>query len=295
MISFSPNLSWSNFLCLFKNNKIDEEKVRLLFCRTNNEKLFFFSRSSWAIYSIAILKKNPCIFVPDYYCDEAIFLLRKLNTKIIFYKTNKDNSLDIEDLKIKAKLNSPDIIIYCNFFGKNHFKSYLFDLKKTYKAWLIEDATHCLKPDNEIGNKGDFVIFSPYKFLPIPMGSIMKCNSNILENIVFNKDDNFFTNKIINSNINLPNKSINFSYICVWIVKQILKKIGFNRLKIQSFHHDYYLKSEKELFNPNLDFFSKKIMINLLTNTQKVFSRRQQMFSLIKRLINQENFFFHNI
>lgn len=292
MISFSPNLSWSNLLCLFKSNSLDKKKLRSLFCKTDKEKLFFFSRSSWAIYSIAILKTNPCIFLPDYYCDEAIFLLKRSNIKIIFYKTNTDNSFDIEDLKNKTKLNKPDIIIYCNFFGKNHFKSYLYDLKKNYKAWLVEDATHCLRPDNETGTKGDFVIFSPYKFLPIPMGSIMKCNPEILENVHFNKDYNFFINKISNSKQNIPQKNVNILYICTWIIKQLLKRIGFGRLKIQSFDYDYYIKSEKELFNPNLDFFSKKLMISLLANSQKVLNKRQQMFGLIKRLIEQKKILF---
>ena len=115
MISFSPSLSFMEILPLLKH-KNSIQKIQNIFCKNKKEKLFFFSRSSWAICSIALLKKNPCFFIPEYYCDEALFLLKKLNIKIIFYKINEDNSINIDDIKSKTKLNNPDIILFCNLF-----------------------------------------------------------------------------------------------------------------------------------------------------------------------------------
>ena len=292
MISFSPTLLWSDFLSFFKKNKEIEKKFLRLFCKDKKEKLFFFSRSSWAIYSVILLKKNPCVFVPDFYCDEAIFLLRKLKIKIVFYKINKNNSINLDDLKNKAQFKKPDIIIYCNFFGKNYFEPYLYDLKKKYDAWLIEDATHCLIPNKDIGNKGDFIIFSPYKFVPIPMGSVMKCNSSIIEKIHHGNDSNIFLDKISRSKIKYPSIGYNFYYNFLWLLKQFYRKLGLNYLEIQSFDYDHYINSENEMFNPKLDNFVKKIMMNFLINYQDIKKKRLQMFDIIKTLIDQKKYLF---
>ena len=130
MLSFSPTFKLSYLSFLLKEKKNLNKKIHSLFCKNYKEKLYFFSRSSWAIASIVLLKKNSCIFIPDFYCDEAIFLLRKLKVNIIFYKLKLDNTIDIEDIKKKAKIHKPDVVLFCNYFGKSYFNSYLYDLKK---------------------------------------------------------------------------------------------------------------------------------------------------------------------
>jgi len=289
MISFSPSFSFAEIIPLLKH-KNSTESIQNIFCKNKKEKLFFFSRSSWAICSIALLKKKPCFFIPEYYCDEALFLLRKLNIKIIFYKINDDNSINIDDIKSKTKLNNPDIILFCNFFGKNIFNSYLYDLKKKYNSILIEDSTHSLIPNDSIGHRGDFVIYSPYKLIPIPMGSIMICRSNISEfRDIRLIDDNFFINKINNSTINIPSKVINFQNIFKWSIKQILKNLGISKINIELYESDYYIKSENELFHPSLDNFSKKLINFFLIDSKKILNKRDQMFGLICNIIKQKS------
>ncbi len=287
MISFSPSINFRDLLYFIKRKKKSIYNLENIFCKNKDEKLYFFSRSSWAICSIALLRKNACIFIPEYYCDEAIFLLRKLKVKIIFYSINEDNSFDISDIKKKAKLNKPDIILFCNFFGINFFKSYLYDLKKTYNSIIIEDATHSLIPNHNLGNKGDFIIYSPYKILPIPTGSIMVSKINIVG--LSKNDNNFFINKIINAGINVPSKHINIFHILKWSIKQILKNLGINKIRIETFEKDYYLKSEKELFHPALDKFSKNLMNLFLINVQVILEKREQMFNLISKVIKQQS------
>ena len=101
MISFSPSINFSDLFYFLKRKKNSFNDLHSIFCKDKDDKLYYFSRSSWAICSIALLRKNACIFLPEYYCDEAIFLLRKIKVKIIFYKINEDNSFDISDIKKK--------------------------------------------------------------------------------------------------------------------------------------------------------------------------------------------------
>jgi len=289
MISFSPTFRFDHLSFFLKKNKNIEEKFYHLFCKNNKDKTYFFSRSSWAIASITLLKQNPCVFIPDFYCDEAIFLLRKLKVKIIFYKLNQDNSIDKNDLKEKSKINTPDIILYCNFFGKNQFISYLYDLKKKYNSWIIEDSTHNLPSIENSDYKGDFIIFSPYKILPIPMGSIMFCKLNIKDLNLSNTNNDLFIDSIKSSKLKLPNKKINLIFIFKWFLKQFFKQFGINKLKIEHFDSDNYLKSENDLFNPRLDNFSKKLMIIFLINSQVTINKRLQMRELIQKVIRQKS------
>ena len=287
MASFSPSFSFFPLVKFFKKKK-NLENLNNLYCKNKKNKLFFFSRSSWAIYSIAMLKEEPNIFIPYYYCEDVIFLLRKLRVNIIFYKLKEDNSIDFDDVKDKFKINKPDIFIYCNFFGKNCFDSILFDLKKKFDFWLIEDATHNLIPTNGIGYRGDIVIFSPYKFLAIPTGSIMTCSNDFLKKINYNLDEEFFIIKILKSKIFYSIKNYNVLLSFKWIVKQLLKNIGIRKIRIENFDQDIYIKSINNLHHPKLDIISKNLMMHQLQKSQDILSKRLKMYGLIKKLINQK-------
>jgi hypothetical protein len=291
MSSFTPLFHFFPLTKFFKK-KNNLRNLNNLYCKNNKNKLFFLSRSSWAIYSIALLKQEPNIFIPDYYCEDVIFLLRKLRVNIIFYKLKDDNSIDFDDVKDKLKFNKPDIFIYCNFFGKNCFDSILFDLKKRFDFWLIEDATHNLVPTNGIGYRGDIVIFSPYKFLAIPMGSIMTCSNDFLNKINVNEDEEFFINKILESKISRTIKNYNLLFSFKWIVKQFLKIVGMRKIRIENFEKDIYVKSINNFYHPKLDILSKNLMIHQLQEFHDILSKRLKMYGLIKKLINQEKIFF---
>ena len=288
MLSFSPTFKLSYLSFLLKEKKNLNKKIHSLFCKNHEEKLYFFSRSSWAIASIVLFKKNSCIFIPDFYCDEAIFLLRKLKVNIIFYKLKLDNTIDIEDIKKKAKIHKPDVVLFCNYFGKSYFNSYLYDLKKKYDLWIIEDSTHCIKPINNSDHKGDFVIFSPYKMFPIPMGSVMVSKSSIKDLNLLNHLEDQFINAIKSSSLKLPGKKTNLIFFIKWFLKQFFKQLGINKLKIEHFESDNYINSEKELLNPQIGAFSKKLMIIFLLNSQKIINNRFQMFELVKKVIEQK-------
>ena len=102
-------------------------------------------------------------------------------------------------------------------------------------------------------------------------------------------EDNFFINKIINAGIDVPNKKTNIFQILKWSSKQILKIFGINKIRIEPFEKDYYLKSEKELYHPALDIFSKYLMRQFLSNSQNILEKRKQMFNLISKVIKQKS------
>ena len=130
---------------------------------------------------IKIKKKNAYYLGSSYYCEDALYLIKKLNVKINFYDVDKNFVANKFNLKELYSDNKPDIIIFCNFFGKSGFDPYLKEISTQSNSWLIEDATHCISPDNDIGKYGDFVIYSPYKFFPIPTGAILTTSSDFID------------------------------------------------------------------------------------------------------------------
>ena len=75
-------------------------------------------------------------------------------------------------------------------------------------TWLVEDAVHVLKPTLNIGQKGDIVLYSPHKLLPIPDGAIIVIKSVGPNNLVNDKNVLKFFNHIKSNYKNIYKKII---------------------------------------------------------------------------------------
>ncbi len=177
------------------------------------------SRSSWSIALISkwkIEKENRKIkiWIPDYFCESALTILRNLDVDIIFYNITEQLVPDKDNCNELAKKYPPDIILFVHYFGIPLKSVFLYDLCKKYNSWLIEDATHSLNKNEKIGHLGDFILYSPYKHLPIPDGAIL---------ILKNNGPSNFEPKFISS-LGAPK---NWPYQLASLRKQ-LKICGFN-------------------------------------------------------------------
>ena len=228
--SFSPipslRILLISLISSFFLKNLNKKKIANPWLKSDN-KFIWLSRSTYSLALIAELrrinfpKKDLNIFVPDYFCNAALTLLRKNNVNLHFYNIDSDlkpnkNSL----LALKAKIK-PDIIIQVHYFGKEADTQYLFDLSKECNSWFIEDATHVLVPYGSIGERGDFIMYSPYKHFPIPDGALL----------VFKSKLNFSNFKkyeqIIFDYINEPRPNLvvekRFIFIFKWLIKRFLQ------------------------------------------------------------------------
>ena len=129
---------------------------------------------------IKIKKKTLNIWVPSYYCEDALYLIKKFNVNINFYDVDKNFVANKFNLKELYSDNKPDIIIFCNFFGKSGFDPYLKEIS-THQILVNRGCNSLYLSGNDIGKYGDFVIYSPYKFFPIPTGAILTTSSDFID------------------------------------------------------------------------------------------------------------------
>ena len=133
------------------------------------------SRSMWSIALIAQWRRrqdkseNIRVFVPDYFCEYSLTVLRQSGVDIEFYVVESDMSVDLVALREQCSAKKPDMILMVHFFGIPNSSSHeLREIARNHGAWLVEDCAHCLVPTKEIAMQGDFVLFSPHKLLSIP-------------------------------------------------------------------------------------------------------------------------------
>ena len=256
---FSKIPSLYNILTFFKKSLTQEQFLN--FWNSPNSYSRLISKSSWSLELISRFKnKKPCnIYVPSYFCNYALKQVRK-NNILSFYPVKNDFTLDLEFLKKNSK--NIDILILVNYFGKTFINNEIYQFCKINKIWLVEDNTHIFLPTKKEFN-GDFQLYSPYKFLPIPLGAILTLNNRGPNDLNLNllKDQNNWE-KILKE-LYLDFRYMikdNFLYSFVWTLKKIIQNVIPIQKQYPDFNNE---KIEKKVNNILLDFFSKKIIFSL--------------------------------
>lgn len=235
------------------NNKIIESWV------SKEDLGFLFSRSSWSLYFIAKLrqylfkKETLTIWIPDYFCNSALIFLRKLKVNFIFYPISNNGTCKESKLNDLLKENPhPDLFIATHFFGNEINLDVSLDFCKRFDAWLIEDCAHIFQSKKKY-TKAHFSIFSPYKYLAIPEGAILRINMKKF--LKENKETFFSVYKDILKKFKKEKRKIYF-----WILKRIIQKVGFRRkLKLSDFHNDLLSNESEYLINPKISSFSLRL------------------------------------
>ena len=141
------------------------------------------------------LKKGDKIMVPAFAAHGIILPIRDLGLEIEFYKSNEDMSPNYRDIENKIRNKQVKVIFVIHYFGYPQRADSIFELARSLDVVSIEDCAQALFSSYEngslIGTKGDVVLFSLTKFLPIPDGSLFVFNSKrldgICENIIYQK------------------------------------------------------------------------------------------------------------
>ena len=277
-----PTFSFKNLFCSKKN-------INYFSFWENNffYKAWLISRSTWSIVIIIFLKLKSVerkidIWIPALYCRSVVNIIEKLNISITYYQTDELLNPCKKSLSDLLKYKNPDLfILVYNYPNYSSFKQTASLLEKR-NTWIIEDSTQSMSPLKETGKHSHFVIYSPYKFLPVPSGAILIATKKI-ENIELNDD----TLKLFFQEIeekffeNIYSRNSELLIFIRWILKQILMKI--NLLPIPIIPHEIY-SDEKDikLENPNMSYWNKlilKININFIESTK---SKRKNNLNKIK-------------
>jgi len=276
-MTYSPLPKWKVLLqSIFFPNKIDRHDLSRSWVE-KKDNYFWLSRSAWSLYLIAKFrikatgKKNIVVWCPDYFCNSSLAPLRELGVQLKFYQIQEDVNPNIESCLELMKEAKPDLIIAVHYFGKPAELSGLQNISSEIGAWLIEDSAHVAIPVKKIGTYGDFILYSPYKSLPIPDGALL---------IVRNLGPCKITREMIDNNglsdlyrILIDSNNSNILRVMLWLIKRIIQKLGIYKLPINtSFDNDGLVVNTKRFIRPRMSLLSKRMLANMLKQIKNDFN-----------------------
>ncbi len=183
MLTQAPLPGWINILrAIFRKVPSDVSLARL-WCR-EGEIAGWLSRSTWSLALIVewrmkkATKEVVRIWLPDYFCNSALQALRNTGVELVFYPVSCDLTPDEEACRHIARECPPDVFLLVHYFGMPSETTFVRDFCARHHAWMVEDATHALRPMEGIGTVGDFVLYSPHKSLPMPDGAVLVVRPN---------------------------------------------------------------------------------------------------------------------
>jgi len=141
-----------------------------------------FSRGRYALhaaYRLSGLGPGTALLAPAYHCRTMLDAALALGSDIVLYPLNPDLSPDFSALERCAGACATPIkaVLATHFFGFPQDFAKLAEWCSARGITLIEDASHAFlieqhRPDG-MGIYGEFVVSSPYKFLPTPDGGLL--------------------------------------------------------------------------------------------------------------------------
>ncbi|AVV50072.1 lipid II:glycine glycyltransferase FemX [Leptospira santarosai] len=263
----APLPSWRNLFSVLSFKNIDKKSISKIWTTASSDISLWFSKSAWSLLVVAVWKRMHSdrqaitFWLPDYFCNSSLFLLRSWGVKFVFYPIQKNREPDYRVCKELLKSNPIDVFVLVHYFGKPSDSNRAFEFCKGKDVILIEDATHVLKPTKGIGEKGDFVLYSPHKHLPIPDGAILVVRNSGPSNIFWDIQDEDHINRILNTHYE---KVGNMKFFSIkWLLKRLLQKLGFRSRR--SFNAEFLNDVSAQIVpHPFFSLFAKKILNGLL-------------------------------
>ncbi|AOP33704.1 glycosyltransferase [Leptospira tipperaryensis] len=230
----APLPSLKSLLVSLSFKKIDEEYLSKPWLRTSDTSIWF-SKSAWSLAAIAIWqrirlnKKEIYFWIPDYFCNTSLSLLRYLDVRLVFYPIQEDREPNYSACKELQKANPIDVFVLVHYFGKASNANRAFEFCSGKNAILVEDAAHVLKPIKGIGEKGDFILYSPHKHLPIPDGAVLVIRNSGPSKIEWGTKDG---NSILEHCDALGSDIKTEKMVATkWILKRSLQKFGLRNVR----------------------------------------------------------------
>lgn len=141
-----------------------------------------FVRARYALleaYRLSGIGRDGALLAPAYHCRTMIDPALVLGGPVLLYPVRPDLSTDIGELD-RLLQHSPvpvRALLATHFFGLPQALAPIAAWCTERGITLVEDCSHALFMEHgqapNVGNVGDFVVSSPYKFIPCPDGGLL--------------------------------------------------------------------------------------------------------------------------
>ncbi|WP_167884872.1 lipid II:glycine glycyltransferase FemX [Leptospira fluminis] len=254
----------------------------------------WFSRSAWSLAAIALYrrslaqKREIIIWLPDYFCNSSLIPLRYLGAEFVFYPVTENREPDFSVCRQWVKEKRMDLFLLAHYFGKPNNATAASELCQGRNAWLIEDAAHLLAPIRGIGEKGDFVLYSPHKHLPIANGAVLVFRNKGPSKLSFSKEEINSIGKLCSDSF--AKFGYEKSFTLVWLCKRILQKIGFrsSRRDLSPFLQDI---SAAGMVSPQVSGLSLRILKRIIPALAEIARTRKRNAIVWNTVLNREESF----
>lgn len=165
------------------------------------------------------ISNNDEVLIPAYHCSSMVEPAIYLGAKPVFFRVNKDTTIDYDDIVSKITTTTKAIII-AHYFGFPQPIQPIRELCDKNKILLIEDCAHSFFGSIDglpIGSYGDYAIVSAMKFFPVYDGGYLVSDHINLDKVLLQHSSIIFELK---SFLNVLEKS--FSYNRLKLLKLLL-------------------------------------------------------------------------
>jgi hypothetical protein len=292
-LGISPTLNWSLFIAsLFRGSNKGSQQINKIWCG-DKDKAHWLSKSAWSLNAIikwwekVYEQEAPNFWLPDYFCNQSLDLVRRTDAKLIFYPIDENLIPDWDKCRELAILSPPDIFLMVHYFGKEADGKGAKKFCHKNRSLFVEDATHVLAPNGGIGSFGDFVCYSPHKQLSLPDGALLvqRPLSKPLKQLL-KADPQKSMDIIIGS---LPHTAPS---PWIWLAKRLIQRAlpfyFIKRLvtkKSPAYTVDVVTKPTKDL--PHQSSLSRHLLQVQIKKIPQFKIQRQENFAVVNSLVDQ--------
>ncbi len=299
-MTIAPLPDWRNFLAIFKASSVDKNSLLKPWVK-DGETAGWLTRSAWSLALIAYWKtrelsgeKPLVVWIPDFFCNEPLFLLRLSGVRLFFYPVTAQFEPDYNFCRLAARQNPPNIFLLVHYFGKPATGVLAKEFCQVNGCWLVEDAAHVLRPVPGIGEFGDFILYSPHKLLALFDGALLivrkKGPSKFSDHFVNSLDDPGSWHEILYQEFNTKIGIVrSYAPIVIWTLKRLLQKCNFSRTFFQSFRHSSDQKEVTNIIHPKMSNLSSRLLKMEINKLATISSFRKKHYLLWKHIFDKED------
>jgi len=247
--------------------------------RMGEENEYLFSRGTWALaaaieYVMAKRHANKIkVWLPDYFCADALAAFDGKNVTCFFYPINKELSPDWNVLEQNAKAEPPDVFVLVHYFGFINAVERADRFCHQHKCELIEDACHVA----QLTNHPHLTIYSPRKIYAVPEGGRL------------------ISREVIDPAIVTTGQTTGLRIIWRWIIRRLIQKIlvrlGIDWHSLAGFA--VRRRVEKAINSANgsryANVYTKKMLIHQADKIERVVNQRRENYQrMAQSLVNKK-------
>lgn len=291
-LTMAPLPKWGNILSALLNSPVADEALAAPWLRPG-EDAFWFSRSAWSLAVVArwrqqlSIKKSVTVWIPDFFCNSSLKPLRDMGVCLVFYPVTQQLSPDVDACKTLADVHSPDLVVLVHYFGQPAPVEPMAAFCKEWGAWLVEDATHVLRPQPGIGETGDCIFYSPHKHLPISDGAVLVVRQAGPCRLAEQKRAMDVLREVSMAALNSPGYSNKLPIF--WLLKRIFQCFGFRSRHLVVAFRAVAEPAVSEMAHPRMSALAKRLLSRMTDSLDEVACVREQRASDWRRTLAWAN------